>query len=68
VAIRRPLTSISDERIVQVRVVTYLARFGTRWTSTSRSSLPLKARDAQESMEIMRRHLESARQSLVVLS
>jgi DNA-binding GntR family transcriptional regulator len=28
----------------------------------------LKARDARESMETMRRHLESARRSLVLLS
>ena len=53
-------------RYLKTRIMS--ADLRTRWTSTSRSSLPLKTRDAQESMETMRRHLGSARQSLVLLS
>lgn len=67
-AIRRPLTSISNERIVQVRVVTSPARFRHAVDEHLAIIAALKARDAQESMEIMRRHFESARQSLVLLS
>ncbi len=53
-------------RYLKTRIMS--ADLRTRWTSTSRSSLPLKARDAREPMETMRRPLESARRSLVLLS
>jgi DNA-binding GntR family transcriptional regulator len=61
------LTSISNERIVQVRIVTSPARFRHAVDEHLAIIAAPKARDAQES-EIMRRHLESARQSLVLLS
>jgi hypothetical protein len=56
------------ERIVQVRVVTSPARFRHAVDEHLAIIAALKARGAQESMEIMRRHFESARQSLVLLS
>jgi DNA-binding GntR family transcriptional regulator len=77
VAIRGPLTPVSlplyvlemlNEHIVQVWVVTSPARFRHAVDGHLAIIAALKARDAQESMETMRRHLESARESLVLLS
>jgi DNA-binding GntR family transcriptional regulator len=53
---------------VQVRVVTFPARFRHAVDEHLAIIAALKARGTQESMEIMRRHFESARQSLVLLS
>jgi DNA-binding GntR family transcriptional regulator len=57
-----------NERMVQVRVLTSPGRFRHAVDEHLAIIAALKARDARESMETMRRHLESARQSLVLLS
>jgi DNA-binding GntR family transcriptional regulator len=57
-----------NERIVQVRVVTSPTRFQSAVAEHLAIVAALKARDAQEAMAAMRRHLERARQSLVLLA
>ena len=64
----RHVLEMLNERIVQVRVVTSPARFRHAVDEHLAIIAALKARDAQAAMEAMRRHLESARQSLVLLA
>jgi DNA-binding GntR family transcriptional regulator len=63
----RSVLGMLNERIVQVRVVTSPARFQSAVAEHLAIVAALKARDAQEAMAAMRRHLERARQSLVLL-
>ena len=63
----RHVLEMLNERIVQVRVVTSPARFRGAVDEHLAIIAALKVRDAQGAMEAMRRHLESARQSLVLL-
>jgi DNA-binding GntR family transcriptional regulator len=56
-----------NERIAQIRLVTSPARFRHAVDEHLAVIAALKARDAQQAMDAMRRHLESARQSLVLL-
>lgn len=63
----RQVLGMLNERVVQVRVVTSPARFRHAAAEHLAIIAALKARDAQEAMEAMRRHLENARQSLVLL-
>lgn len=64
----RHVLEMLNERIVQVRVVTSPARFRHAVAEHLAIIAALKARDAPAAMEAMRRHLESARQSLVLLA
>ncbi len=64
----RHVLEMLNERIVQVRVVTSPARFRHAVDEHLAIIAALKARDALAAMEAMRRHLESARQSLVLLA
>jgi DNA-binding GntR family transcriptional regulator len=64
----RSVVGMLNERIVQVRVVTSPTRFQTAVAEHLAIVAALKARDAQEAMAAMRRHLERARQSLVLLA
>lgn len=64
----RSVLGMLNERIVQVRVVTSPARFRSAVAEHLAIVGALKARDAQEAMAAMRRHLERARQSLVLLA
>src|SRR5215470_10595204 len=64
----RQVLEMLNERIVQVRVVTSPARFRHAVAEHLAIIAALKARDAEEAMEAMRRHLESARRSLVLLA
>ena len=64
----RSVLGMLNERIVQVRVVTSPARFQSAVAEHLAIVAALKARDAQEAMAAMRRHLERARQSLVLLA
>jgi DNA-binding GntR family transcriptional regulator len=64
----RRVLEMLNERIVQVRVVTSPARFRHAVDEHLAIIAALKAHDAQEAMQAMRRHLESARQSLVLLA
>jgi DNA-binding GntR family transcriptional regulator len=64
----RHVLALLNERIVQVRVVTSPARFRHAVDEHLAIIAALKVRDSQEAMEAMRRHLESARQSLVLLT
>jgi DNA-binding GntR family transcriptional regulator len=64
----RHVLGMLTERVIQVRVVTSPARFRHAVAEHLAIVAALKARDAQEAMEAMRRHLESARQSLVLLA
>ena len=66
-AILRHVLEMLNERIVQVRVVTSPARVRRAVDEHLAIVAALKAHDAQAAMEAMRRHLESARQSLVLL-
>lgn len=63
----RQVLGMLNERVVQVRVVTSPARFRHAVAEHLAIIAALKARDAQEAMEAMRRHLENARQSMVLL-
>ena len=63
----RQVLGMLNERVVQVRVVTSPARFRHAVAEHLAIIAALKARDAQEAMEAIRRHLENARQSLVLL-
>lgn len=64
----RSVLGMLNERIVQVRVVTSPTRFQSAVAEHLAIVAALKARDAQEAMAAMRRHLERARQSLVLLA
>jgi DNA-binding GntR family transcriptional regulator len=64
----RSVLGMLNERIVQVRVVTSPARFRHAVAEHLAIIAALKARDAQDAMAAMRRHLELARQSLVLLA
>jgi DNA-binding GntR family transcriptional regulator len=64
----RSVLGMLNERVVQVRVVTSPARFQSAVAEHLAIVAALKARDAQEAMAAMRRHLERARQSLVLLA
>jgi DNA-binding GntR family transcriptional regulator len=64
----RSVLGMLNERVVQVRVVTSPARFQSAVAEHLAIVAALKARDAQEAMAAMRRHLECARQSLVLLA
>ncbi len=64
----RSVLGMLNERIVQVRVVTSPARFQSAVAEHLAIVAALKARDAQGAMAAMRRHLERARQSLVLLA
>jgi len=64
----RSVLGMLNERIVQVRVVTSPARFQSAVAEHLAIVAAFKARDAQEAMAAMRRHLERARQSLVLLA
>jgi DNA-binding GntR family transcriptional regulator len=63
----RRVLEMLNERIVQVRVVTSPARFRHAVDEHLAIIGALKARDADEAMDAMRRHLANARQSLVLL-
>lgn len=63
----RQVLGMLNERVVQVRVVTSPARFRHAVAEHLAIIAALKAGDAQEAMEAMRRHLENARQSMVLL-
>ena len=64
----RSVLGMLNERVVQVRVVTSPARFQSAVAEHLAIVAALKARNAQEAMAAMRRHLERARQSLVLLA
>ena len=64
----RSVLGMLNERVVQVRVVTSPARFQSAVAEHLAIVAALKARDAQEARAAMRRHLERARQSLVLLA
>ena len=64
----RSVLGMLNERVVQVRVVTSPARFRHAVAEHLAIIAALKARDAQDAMAAMRRHLELARQSLVLLA
>ena len=64
----RHVLEMLNERIVQVRVVTSPARFRHAVAEHLEIIAALKGGDALEAMNAMRRHLESARQSLVLLA
>jgi len=64
----RRVLEMLNERVVQVRVVTSPARFRHAVDEHLAIIAALKARDAEAAMGAMRRHLESARQSLVLLA
>jgi DNA-binding GntR family transcriptional regulator len=64
----RRVLEMLNERVVQVRVVTSPARFRHAVDEHLAIIAALKARDAEAAMDAMRRHLESARQSLVLLA
>jgi len=64
----RSVLGMLNERIVQVRVVTSPARFRHAVAEHLAIIAALKARDAQDAVAAMRRHLELARQSLVLLA
>ena len=64
----RSVLGMLNVRVVQVRVVTSPARFQSAVAEHLAIVAALKARDAQEAMAAMRRHLERARQSLVLLA
>ena len=64
----RQLLEMLNARIVQARVVTSPARFRHAVAEHLAIIAALQARDAQAAMEAMRRHLESARQNLVLLA
>jgi len=63
----RQVLEMLNARIVQARVVTSPTRFRHAVAEHLAIIAALQARDAQEAMEAMRRHLESARQNLVLL-
>ena len=63
----RQVIGMLNERVVQVRVVTSPARFRHAVEEHLAIIAALKARNAHEAMEAMRRHLENARQGLVRL-
>jgi DNA-binding GntR family transcriptional regulator len=64
----RQVLEMLNARIVQARVVTSPARFRHAVAEHLAIIAALQARDGQEAMEAMRRHLESARQNLVLLA
>jgi DNA-binding GntR family transcriptional regulator len=64
----RSVLGMLNERIVQVRVVTSPGRFQSAVVEHLAIIAALKARDPQEATTAMRRHLERARQSLVLLA
>lgn len=64
----RQVLEMLNARIVQARVVTSPGRFRHAVAEHLAIIAALKARDAQEAIEAMRRHLESARQGLVLLA
>lgn len=64
----RHLLEMLNERIVQIRLVTSPARFRHSVDEHLAIVAALKVRDAEGAMEAMRRHLASARQSLVLLT
>ena len=64
----RQVLEMLNARIVQARVVTSPARFRHAVAEHLAIVAALKGRAAEEAMEAMRRHLESARRSLVLLA
>jgi len=64
----RQVIEMLNARIVQARVVTSPARFQHAVAEHLAIIAALQARNAQEAMEAMGRHLESARQNLVLLA